>query len=76
MPKKGLRDKIAKMEAELEEMKAKLDSEPEDRYWKLLLDLWKRGGIVSKEEFHEIAKDAGYNDLRALGGFHTGKFPV
>lgn len=37
--------------------------------WK---EVWERGGIVTREELHKIAKKHGI-DNRGLGGFFTGK---
>ncbi|ADU97750.1 hypothetical protein Theam_1794 (plasmid) [Thermovibrio ammonificans HB-1] len=42
---------------------------------KLIAELLKRGGEVSKEELHEIWKKMG-KDPRGLGGFFKGKNPI
>ena len=38
------------------------------RKYRVLRDVYERGGVVPKEEWHEIGREHGYDDARGLAG--------
>ena len=68
--------KIAEIEAMIDEQVGGMEIPPDWMIPRIFVwyEIYKRGGIVKKEELHAIGKKYGY-DPRGLGGFFAGNEP-
>jgi hypothetical protein len=70
-------EEIEVIEASLERMKRELqgDAADVDSKFEVFADVYEEGGVVSRERWHEIGREHGYDDPRGLAGlFAHGKW--
>ena len=59
------------MDRRIKTLTGKDVKEIEDSKTKVLLEIYKLGGTVNREQYHKIGKKSGYSNAKALGGLHA-----
>lgn len=70
-------EEIETIEASLAHVKRELqgDAADVDPKFEVFADVYEEGGVVSRERWHEIGREHGYDDMRGLAGlFAHGKW--